>query len=103
LLLSEEFDETMATIKCSNCGYSEKRTIRGSTPQIAEQEISGKPCPNCSLPNLEVIEARDIIDELAEIAMKTGADVELISSQTEEGVSLKESFGGFGAILRFKQ
>jgi peptide chain release factor subunit 1 len=45
---------------------------------------------------------QDVIEELAELAEQTGADVEVISTQTEEGVELRSSFGGIAAILRYR-
>jgi peptide chain release factor subunit 1 len=36
------------------------------------------------------------------LAEETGADVEIISIETEEGQMLKNSFGGIAAILRYK-
>lgn len=103
LLVSEEFDETVVTVECSSCGYSEKKTIKHANPQTLEQEFTGSPCPKCSSSSLKIVETKDVIDELAEIAEQTGADIEVISTQTEEGVALKESFGGIAAILRYKQ
>jgi len=44
-----------------------------------------------------------LVDELAQLAEATDARVEVISTQTEEGVALMKSFGGVAAILRFKQ
>jgi peptide chain release factor subunit 1 len=103
LLISEEFNEGVVTITCSNCGYTERKIIKGLSPQILKQETGGKLCQNCSQQTLEVIETKDIMDEIAEMAEKTGSEVEVISKQSEEGISLKESFGGFAAILRYKQ
>jgi len=103
LLISEEFERGRVTAKCSNCGYVEQATIKGKTFEDVEAEYSGRVCPKCSTPNLKANEIRDVIDEMAEIAEQTGAEVEVISAQTEEGVELRESFGGIAAILRYKQ
>ena len=45
---------------------------------------------------------QELIDELAELADETGADVEVLSGETEEGEMLKKSFGGIAALLRYK-
>ena len=67
-----------------------------------EQTLSGKPCPKCKAPALGVTETQDIVENLAELAGYTNAEVEVISSESEEGQMLKNSFGGIAAILRFK-
>jgi peptide chain release factor subunit 1 len=51
---------------------------------------------------LSVVETRDIIDDFADLAEQVGANIEVISTETEEGQMLKNSFGGIAAILRFK-
>jgi peptide subunit release factor 1 (eRF1) len=43
------------------------------------------------------------IDDLGELAKKTNAKVEVISTETEEGQELKQGFGGVAAILRYRQ
>lgn len=43
------------------------------------------------------------MDDLAQIAEYSNANVEIISGETEEGQMLKNAFGGIAAILRFKQ
>ena len=44
---------------------------------------------------------KDLAKELKEIAITTGSNVEIISTETEEGQQFK-NLGGVGAILRFK-
>jgi peptide chain release factor subunit 1 len=102
LLLSEELDRIRAKIMCMSCGYAEEETINSSEIQKKSDAVANKPCPKCGVQNLEVEDTKDIIDELAEIAEKTGTVVELISTRTEEGVELEKSFGGVAGILRFK-
>ncbi|MFH0896611.1 MAG: peptide chain release factor aRF-1 [Candidatus Bathyarchaeota archaeon] len=103
LLISETFEEDKVTVQCSNCDYAEQVTIKGKESEAIEAEYAGKTCPKCSMPNLKVNEIKDVIDEMAEVAEQTGTEVEIISTQNEEGVELKESFGGVAAILRYKQ
>jgi peptide chain release factor subunit 1 len=67
-----------------------------------EQSLLGKPCPKCQAPALSIIDKQDIIDDLAQLAEYSNTDVEVISSETEEGQMLKNAFGGIAAILRFK-
>jgi len=102
LFLSEDLDITRVAVKCSSCNNVYKETMKSPTVSGFEQSLSGKPCPNCSVPTLQVSEKKDIIEELAEMAEGAGSNVEIISVETEEGQMLKESFGGIAAILRFK-
>jgi len=102
LLISENIDLLRVTVKCTACSYQEQHTIKSQTLTNFEQSLSGKQCPKCQAPSLAIAETQDIIDDLAQIAEYTNTDVEVISSETEEGQMLKNSFGGIAAILRFK-
>jgi len=102
LLLSEDLNIVRATVKCSNCGYERQETMREPALPTFEQSFVGQPCPKCESPSLSVAETRDIIEDFADLAEQVGAQVEVISTQTEEGQMLKNSFGGIAAVLRFK-
>jgi peptide chain release factor subunit 1 len=102
LLLSDELDIARVTLKCNACGYQEQRTLKSQMLSSLQQDLSGKSCPKCKAPALGVAETQDLVDNLAELAEYTNAEVEIISGETEEGQMLKNSFGGIAAILRFK-
>jgi peptide chain release factor subunit 1 len=102
LLLSEALDLSRMTIKCSACGYEEKHTVKNPEKVSFEQSLLGKPCPKCQAPSLAVAEKEDIVDDLAQIAEYSNTDVEVISTETEEGQMLKNAFGGIAALLRYK-
>ncbi len=102
LLLSEGLDILRVTVKCSSCGYEEQQTMKSTMLTSFEQELSGKPCPKCQAPALSVTETQELIENFAQLAEYSNADVEIISVETEEGQMLKKSFGGIAAILRFK-
>jgi peptide chain release factor subunit 1 len=102
LLLSEGLDLSRVTVKCSACGYSEQHTVKSTDLSTFEQGLAGKPCPKCTAPSLAISEKIDIIDDLAQIAEYSNTDVEVISAVTEEGLMLKNAFGGIAAMLRFK-
>jgi peptide chain release factor subunit 1 len=102
LLLSEGLDINRVTIKCGACSYQEQHTVKGQLLVTFEQSIVGKPCPKCQAPSLATTEKQDIVDDLAQIAEYSNAEVEMISSETEEGQMLKNAFGGIAAMLRFK-
>jgi len=102
LLISEGLDMQRVTINCGACNYKEQTSVKTLDIQTFEQSLAGKPCPNCSAPSLSVIEKIDLIDDLAQLAEYSNADIEVISTETEEGQMLKNAFGGLAAILRFK-
>jgi len=101
LLLSEGVDIVRVTIKCTACGYTKQETMKERALPSFQQDLV-KQCPKCNTQSLTLAEAKDIVEELAEIAEPTNTDVEMISTETEEGQMLKNSFGGIAAILRFK-
>ena len=102
LLLSEGLDLLRVTVKCSACGYQDQHTVKAQMLTSFEQSLVGKPCPKCQAPSLIIVEKQDVIDDLAQMAEYSNAEVEMISSETEEGQMLKNAFGGIAAMLRFK-
>jgi peptide chain release factor subunit 1 len=102
LLLSEGLDLLRVTIKCSACGYQEQHTVKVPMLSSFEQGLVGKQCPKCQAPSLTILDKEDIVDNLAQLAEYSNAEVEIISSETEEGQMLKNAFGGVAAMLRFK-
>ncbi len=101
LLLSEELDLVRVTAECTACDYVKEETLREESTVDYEQKLSGEPCPNCDAPALFVAKVQDLIEHLVELADQMGADIEVISVETEEGQMLLKSFGGIAAILRF--
>ena len=102
LLLSEGLALLRVTIKCTACAYQEQLTIKTQNLQNLEQSFQGKPCPKCQAPALVIADKQDIIDDLAIVAEYSNTEVEMISSETEDGQMLKNAFGGIAAMLRFK-
>jgi peptide chain release factor subunit 1 len=102
VLLSEELDMVRVTVKCSACNFEEQHTVKGKDLAAFEQGLVGKPCSGCQAPSLTVVDKKDLVDDLAELSQLTNTDIEVISSETEEGQMLKNAFGGIAAFLRFK-
>ena len=103
LLLSEDLDLYRVSVKCPTCGYEEGKVCRQKELVNLQQKLGESSCPKCGNLGLQMGEAKNIIDEFAELAEATGAEVEIISGETEEGAILKNAFGGIAAILRYKQ
>ena len=102
LLISEELDLVRVTVKCSACNYEEQQTVKSKDLAGFEQGLTGKPCAQCKAPSYTIIDKKDVVDDLGDLAALANTDVEVISTETEEGLMLKNAFGGIAAILRFK-
>jgi peptide chain release factor subunit 1 len=96
LLLSENIRKFRVKLKCSSCEYSEMKTI--SEDDL--KDFNPPSCPKCSS-SMEIEEKIDLIDELSDLAEKTGCNVEIISLGSEEGDSLYSAFNGLAGILRY--
>ena len=91
VIISEGLEWEEAEFICE-CGFSEKKFVRGS-------EKEGQKCPKCGKV-MKVIGKEDVMDVFEEMAKNTGAELEIISRDSQEG----EQFylmGGIGALLRF--
>ena len=89
--------------RCKNCHYSEDKLLAPYELPKFEQSLLNTQCKKCSNITLAISETKDLIDEFIEQAEKAGVNVEIISTETEEGVMLKESFHGIAAILRYRR
>ncbi len=99
LLFSEDVESYRVKIVCGNCGHEEERTT--SSLRELEQKLATEKCGKCGEQALSVESFRSTLDELKELADQTSAQVEVISTETEEGQQLR-SFGGVAAILRYR-
>jgi peptide chain release factor subunit 1 len=102
LLMSEDIDMARVTIKCSACNYEEQHTVKGKDIADFEKGLTGKACTACKAPSFTIVDKKDIVDDLGDLAALANTDVEVISGETEQGMMLKNAFGGIAAILRFK-
>ncbi|RLF06252.1 MAG: peptide chain release factor 1 [Thermoprotei archaeon] len=93
LLLSEELRRVRVRYRCRACG------AEGS---VSLEEGGEVRCEKCGAADVEVLEKVPVIEELAKLAERSGAEVVLVSTQTSEGRELYRVFGGVAAILRFK-
>ena len=97
LLLSEDLRSERVTIKCSVCGYENKRTRKWKPNEAVP--VAGN-CPECGSA-LEVTDVIDIAGEFSELADKGDARIAFISTDFDEGSQLMIAFGGIAAILRY--
>ena len=64
-------------------------------------DVEDKICKNCG-ETMKPSTSQDVIDDLVKMAEEVGSEVEIISTETEEGIQLLRAFGGIGAILRYR-
>ncbi|MHA1410131.1 MAG: peptide chain release factor aRF-1, partial [Candidatus Odinarchaeia archaeon] len=100
VLISDEIDLYRIKIVCSQCDYTEVKVLSKIKLNKLKNEINVEPCPKCGS-ELKIEEEVNIVDEISELAEQTGARVEIISTETDEGAQLL-NFGGIAAILRYK-
>lgn len=100
VLVSDMAESIRVDVSCSACGeYKETKTAKKMKP--FQKKLKGTKCPNCGDTALVIDDFKSTLEEIMEMAEGTGAAVEIISSETEEGQQLL-AFGGIAAILRFR-
>ena len=96
LVLSEDLTSMRKKLVCPSCGSEKEITVK---TQVEADNINER-CPNCN----EVLKeesSEDLVDELVAKAEEMNANVEFISTETEEGMQLFRAFGGIAAVLRY--
>ena len=100
ILVSDDLDTVRLDAKCRRCGTDKSEVVKATEKILRKQNMISTPCTNCGSMDYDVVE-RDIVDVLEEMAFQVGSKVEVISSGTEEG-SMFKTFGGVGAVLRYR-
>lgn len=100
LLVSEDLSAVRFSTRCTNCGYEEVNVVDSEDALELRQSVEGERCPRCSELSLNVVDEKALLEDLIELAEGRDVNVEIISTQTEEGTMLKRSFSGLGAILK---
>lgn len=100
LLISEALRLIKVRARCQACGHELEERARSL--EFYQRQLPNKPCPSCGELKLQLVEHRDVVQELGELAERFGARVEFVSRETEEGQQLWSAFKGLAAVLRFK-
>lgn len=95
ILLSEGVAGKWWYGSCGACGQQ----ANGDLDPVASEAGAPTICPNCQAAWETTVRSR--LEELEEAAEAIGAEVELISTESEEGVMFLKAFRGLAAILRF--
>jgi len=94
LLISEDLRYERVAYRCPKCGKVVEVTLKdNATKKMYCEEDKVE---------MEEVERKDIVMELAELAEASGAKVVFVSTESEEGAMLMNAFGGVAAILRYK-
>lgn len=89
ILISEDLNKDVKILECPTCNKTKV--------QIEENEPTKCDCGG----EYKEIETLSLAEYITELAEKTGADVSIISTDTDEGEQFLNAFGGIGAILRY--
>jgi peptide chain release factor subunit 1 len=100
IIVSEELDLNRLEFKCRKCDKTIEEFVKQSDIFAERTEIMGKNCPSCNANEWDYSQ-EDIVDYLFDRASIIGAKMEVVSAKTEHGQMFK-SFGGIGALLRYR-
>lgn len=98
IIINDDADTVFLKGSCSKCGNVVEKFVQRA--QIVAEKQKMLTCAKCGSTEVEIVE-KDIVDYLADQAIDSGANVEVISSKTEDGAMMK-NFGGISAILRYR-
>ncbi|MGA1974211.1 MAG: peptide chain release factor aRF-1 [Conexivisphaerales archaeon] len=100
IIISDELDSNHLAFKCRKCGETIEKFLKQSEIFGEKVEVMGKNCPSCNANEWDYSQ-QDLVDYLFDQASTTGAKVEVVSTKTEHGQMFR-SFGGIGALLRYR-
>ncbi|MEX2718085.1 MAG: peptide chain release factor aRF-1 [Candidatus Sigynarchaeum springense] len=103
LLLSEGLNKVRVSRVCNGC--NKETDLFVSTIEVDKKidELRTGECPECKTGFVNSkIEKQDAIEYLGDLASKSGATVRMISTATEQGKVLHDTFGGIAGFLRYK-
>ena len=91
LLISDDLDKTKYSYRSPSCG---------NTREIFSKPTEDQKCDKCGAEmNLE--QEEDLVEVFYKLAEASGATVEIISGNSDEGKLLHKAFGGMAGILRY--
>ncbi len=100
LLISEALRRIRCTARCQMCEHDVLETTEDL--EAYKKQLATKTCQKCGEAKLVLVESKDLVQELIELADKFGARVEFVSTETDEGKQLLIAFKGLAALLRFR-
>ncbi len=101
ILISEDLNMKFVKTICKNCGYNREDFVKESDMFSFRTRMSDARCPTCGKDTWN-FETQDLVDFLYDRGTAVGSKIEVISSKSEAGVMFM-SFGGIGALLRYRR
>ncbi len=92
LIINEDLELNDVKYKCSKCGAEIERIEKGNE-RLVKHDCGG---------TLEVVEVKDAIEELIEMADRNGVTTTFVSSESSYGKEFLMGFTGLGALLKYK-
>ncbi len=102
LIISEDIEKTVIKIECEACKYSETQTIDDENFEKISEEIQNTSCQKCQSSLFNIVEKKSLIEDLGELAEAAGTEIIIVSSETEDGEMILQTFGGIVGILRYR-
>ncbi|AEH06056.1 peptide chain release factor aRF-1 [Methanothermococcus okinawensis] len=101
LIITDNINMSRVTIRCNNCDYMEEMNIKNEDIPKLEESLKTKTCPKCG-GMLYIDKIEDIIEYFARLCDESGANLRIVSTDTEEGSQIYKAFKGIAAILRYR-
>ncbi len=93
LILSSEIELHLVKYKCNSCNVIFEAVESGTDRQLKHADDNG---------NLTVVEQKDLLEEMVDLAEATGAEIVFITSESSYGKEFTMGYSGVGALLRYK-
>ena len=100
IIASEDLNMLNILLKCNRCSTDRNKILNRTSYVQEKQKFLSESCESCQAVDFTITET-DLIEILEDKASETGTRIEVLGSGTEEGRMLM-SFGGLGAILRYR-
>ncbi len=92
VLVSEGLKEEHVVWQCGSCKKRVEKFME-NPPETLDCGCGGK---------MEIIEREPLVEYITDLAQEKGIEVEIISTNTSEGMQFLQGFAGLGAFLRYK-
>ncbi len=102
ILISEGLDWSVLIFKCLSSGKKFVKVVKNKDEVSSIESKFESSSPECDNQKAELIEEVDLFDYFVDVGQTTSTKVELISTETPEGKQFLDTFGGIGALLRYK-
>ncbi|OLS24735.1 MAG: Peptide chain release factor subunit 1 [Candidatus Heimdallarchaeota archaeon LC_3] len=99
LLGSEGVNKTRLYYECPHSSSHENIAVTVPTMDVIQNNYPMVKCKECDT-TMQNTEEKDLLEDLGELALETSTDIEIISTETEEGQQLLH-FSGIAGILRY--